>query len=365
MTSALVVAAVLGGLVSFFDMSWRSCAVLVVGMFALFVFTLWRNQHDLLYQRRIYPQFIRPSQNPPGYRSPEEHGIEFDDVRLDSGDGETLHAWFLRHRRPETRPTLLFLHANAGNMGFRLPNLACMHRLLRMNIFVLSYRGYGESSGTPTEPGLVRDAEAAYQWLLRSPLVDSKRVVVFGRSMGGAVATALTERHGDVAALVLENTFTSISDVVDKIFPYLRPIKNLILRLRWETGRRIGSVRCPLLLLSGQKDEVVPPAQMQALYDLAVSSARRTIVRFPDGMHNDTWTKLGYTKALHEFLAAVMPEHAATLPPPPDVLTADPAAVIAAASSRRSSLASDTPGSPRSPGSPGPASPASPDKKDE
>lgn len=226
-------------------------------------------------------------------------------------------------------------------MGFRLPNLANMHRLLRVNIFVLSYRGYGESSGLPSEPGLIADAEAAFEWLRASPHVDMARVLVFGRSMGGAVAIALAERHADeIAALVLENTFTSISEMVDKIFPYLSPIKGFILRLKWESHRRVGAITCPTLFLSGQKDEVVPVPHMSSLYALATSSRRRSLVRFPGGMHNDTWTKLGYMKAWHEFLRPLWGDYVDSLPPPPETLAMLPAEeVIAKARAREAEAA--------------------------
>ncbi len=111
----------------------------------------------------------------------------------------------------------------------------------------------------------------------------------------------------DVCATIIENSFTSISDMVDELFSPLSPIKKYILKIDWGSDRRIKSVTHPLLFISGLKDELVPPKHMQKLYDLAVHSSKREILTIPDGTHNETW-KLGgelYLQSILKFLQSV------------------------------------------------------------
>jgi fermentation-respiration switch protein FrsA (DUF1100 family) len=295
---------------SAYDVSLWYLFAAAAGLAAFFLHALAKNQEHLLYMPRAMPQFVRPSDNPPNFRSPEEYRIPFEDVRLETEDGERLHAWLLLAPESRARPTILFLHENAGNMGFRLPILAALYHRLRANILVLSYRGYGESTGTPGEEGLVTDARTALRFLRACDRVDASRIVLFGRSLGGAVAIALAT-HADaleapaVRAVVVENTFTSISDLVDSLFSFARPFKRWLLRLRWHSLARVAQVRVPILFLAGQQDEVVPPSHMAALYEAARRARFRTRVKFPLGSHNETWTQPGYYEALQSFVERV------------------------------------------------------------
>ena len=147
-----------------------------VGGFAYMLAQLYRNQNAMLY----YPvvpgaPFKRPRDNPAPYDSPASLGLLHEDVRVATSDGETLHAWwcFSAQRADEgIRPTIVFFHANAGNMGFRLPNVQLFVERLGANVLIFDYRGYGESTGTPTEAGLERDADVSllfsrgFFWLL-------------------------------------------------------------------------------------------------------------------------------------------------------------------------------------------------------
>jgi hypothetical protein len=274
-------------------------------MAGLFVYTLWKNQEKMLYQPNIYPQYSLPKENPPMYQSPKEHGMPHEEVYLNTRDGQRLHAWFIRQPNSKSVPTILYFHENAANMGFRLPNLKVMYDRLKVNIFILSYRGYGESTGTPGEHGLIEDAEAAFCNLISRSDIDKKQIIVFGRSLGGAVAIALANKYcSEINGMIIENSYTCISDMVDKIFPLLSPLKSLILRLDWPSWRRIATITTPILFVSGLLDEVVPCEQMQKLFKLAVNSRSKQIVTIPDGMHNDTWLKGGelYLRNLRNFI---------------------------------------------------------------
>lgn len=155
-------------------------------------------------------------------------------------------------------------------MGLRLPNFKRIYETTGVNIFSVDYRGYGLSTGSPSEQGLLLDAEAALDALLAQPDVHTGRIAVFGRSLGGAVATHLAYKRPEaIKAVVLENTFLNISKMVDKLFPILVPLKPWILTLNFNTSDKIQYVRAPILLFSGGMDQLVPPSHMEELYELA------------------------------------------------------------------------------------------------
>jgi len=205
-------------------------------------------------------------------------------------------------RRPKT-PTLLFCHENAGNIGFRIPNFLQIQDHLQANVLALDYRGYGHSTGKPSEDGLIEDALCAWRWMQKEAeagRLDGDRLFVYGRSLGGAVSVAMAstlQKQGlpGPQGLILENTFVSISALVDTMFPFLAwpKIKERLLRLRWESGERIKDLTLPLLFLAGEKDEMIPPVQMRQLISLAQAARIRRTASFPDGSHNDTWERGG------------------------------------------------------------------------
>ncbi|CAM9570354.1 unnamed protein product, partial [Discosporangium mesarthrocarpum] len=152
-------------------------------------------------------------------------------------------------------PTVVYFHGNAGNIGLRLTSAREMLHAVGCNVFLVDYRGYGKSEGSPTEEGLILDAEASLQALRDDPKsgVDPEKVVVFGRSLGGAVALAAATRFPDlVKAVVVENTFLSISHMVDEVLPVLSGVKGIVLRLRWDNQERVRHLKRPVLFISGK-----------------------------------------------------------------------------------------------------------------
>ena len=136
---------------------------------------------------------------------PGDLGLEFEDVFLEASDGVRLHGWFVPGR---TDTVLLWFHSNAGNISHRLENILMLNRDLGIGVFIFDYRGYGRSEGSPSEKGLYRDAEAAIAHLASIPGFDSERhLVIFGRSLGCAVAVEMSVRH-ESRALILESPFT-------------------------------------------------------------------------------------------------------------------------------------------------------------
>lgn len=298
--------------------SWHLAALLFVGMIVFFLVNLIMRQETLLYVPAVMAGMQTPADNPEGYRSPAEKGMEFEDVTLKTADGLKIHAWFIEAggEKTKTAPTLLFCHANAGNIGLRVPNFAKIVSRLEANIFAFDYRGYGYSEGAPSEEGLIEDVLSSWKWLdaaAKAGRIDGHRVFVFGRSLGGAVAIALAHQmhqQGNAlpAGLILENTFASIPMLVDSLFPMLAfaSLKDRFLRLRWLSVERIPHLEVPLLFLNGQQDEVVPAWHTQALRDAATKSPLRRVFLVANGMHNDTWEKGGdaYWDAQESFIEA-------------------------------------------------------------
>lgn len=232
-------------------------------------------------------------------RTPADTGWRFDDVRLKTADGETIHGWFVRAEAP-ARLTVLFFHGNAGNISHRLEKLSDL-RGLRADTFIVDYHGYGESSGSPSEQATTLDADAAYAWLTRERALDPRGLVVYGESLGAAVAVDLAARV-PVGGLVVESGFTSAVDVGREMLPFL-PV-SWIVRNRYDSAAKIGSVAAPVLILHSRNDEFFAWRHPERL--LAAAREPKTLVALHGG-HNDAFlvSAAAYRSALDEFFARV------------------------------------------------------------
>jgi fermentation-respiration switch protein FrsA (DUF1100 family) len=217
-------------------------------------------------------------------------------VRIAAEPGVTLRAWWLPQRDPGA-PLLLFLHGNAGNREDRLHNLQGLWRS-GIAVLIIDYRGYGGSTGAPSEPGLIQDGLAAYDWLAaRAP---SRPIALFGRSLGAAVAAQVASRR-PAAGLILESAFTSAPDMAERIFP-VPGIRRLV-RSRYDTLSAVRALTTPLLVIHGARDELVPFEMGRALFE-ASPSPRKTFRPVRDAHHNDTYILAGneYWRWIREFL---------------------------------------------------------------
>lgn len=255
--------------------------------------------------------------------TPSRLRLTYEDIWFSASDGVRLHAWFIK-LFPDTRgPTILFFQENAGNIAHRLEMVRIMLQQLQCNVFLLSYRGYGASEGYPSQKGITKDAQAALDHLSQRSDIDTSRIVVFGRSLGGAVGAVLTRNNPDkVAGLILENTFTSILDMAGVLLPFLKwfiggsgtkgpKLLNCVVRSPWSTIDVVGEIKQPILFLSGLQDEMVPASHMQMLYAKAAARNNRCLfVEFPTGMHMDTWLAGGdqYWRTIQQFLEQHAPE---------------------------------------------------------
>jgi fermentation-respiration switch protein FrsA (DUF1100 family) len=231
--------------------------------------------------------------------TPADFGLAFEEVHLAAEDGVKIHAWLLP--RPSPRFTILFAHGNAGNISHRLDRARLLGRRLSAEVFLFDYRGYGRSEGRPDEQGTYRDARAAYRYLTETRRVGPDRLVLFGESLGSAVVLQLA-LEGAARALVLESPFTSIRDMARLVLPWL-PLSPL-LRTRYDNLAKVGSLKVPLLVLHGDRDEVVPFAQGRRVFEAAREPKR--FHRIVGAGHNDTYLTGGkeYWDVLDEFLRA-------------------------------------------------------------
>jgi fermentation-respiration switch protein FrsA (DUF1100 family) len=227
--------------------------------------------------------------------TPAAVGLEYEDVRF--GPDGRLHGWFV----PGTgRTTLLWLHGNAGNISYRVELLRRIRDGLGVSVFIFDYQGYGRSEGRPSERATYQDARAALAYLRSRPDVDERRIVYYGKSLGAAVATELAVEEPP-HRLVVQSAFTSILDMARLHYPFL-PLGGL-LRTRYPTIQRIAQVRAPVLVVHGERDDVVPLAQARQLYEAAGEPKRLLVVE--GAGHNDVATVGGqrYLDALRELIA--------------------------------------------------------------
>lgn len=227
--------------------------------------------------------------------TPDQYGLVHETVHLATEDGKRLHGWWVS--ADEARGTLLFFHGNAGNISGRLENVRQFHRL-GLNVLIFDYRGYGQSTGTPSENGLYRDAEAAWQYLIAERSIEPGRVVIFGRSLGGGPATWLATQHA-AGALLLESAFTSVPDMAARHYPWL-PARRLT-TTQFDNRRRIDQIDMPLLVIHSRRDNVVPFDHGRALFESAREPKQFLEI---SGSHNDGFLVSAdrYLRAIDQFL---------------------------------------------------------------
>lgn len=195
---------------------------------------------------------------------------------------------------------VLFFHGNAGNVSHRVESIQIFHEM-GMSVFIFDYRGYGRSGGRASERGTYVDARAAYRYLVDEKGIDPDDVVFFGRSLGGAVAVELATKH-QPRAMILESCFPSLADVGQRAYRFL-PVRAL-LRIRYDSTKRIATLGCPKLIVHSRHDEIVPVDLGRQLFDIA--SEPKSWMEI-SGDHNSGFVVSGaaYTNGLEEFLNAL------------------------------------------------------------
>jgi fermentation-respiration switch protein FrsA (DUF1100 family) len=265
-----------------------NAALIAGGLYALVLAAAFVAQPRLVY----FPETGREL-----VATPAGAGLAFDDVMLATADGVRLHAWYVKAR--ERRGVVLFFHGNAGNISHRLDALAQFARL-GYDTLIFDYRGYGRSEGTPSEEGTYLDADAAFDYLVRVRGADPGDVVMFGESLGAALAARQAARTQPRAVVLLAG-FRSIPDLGQELYPLL-PVKWLA-RIRYPTADYLARVRAPVLVAHSRDDEIVPFHHGEQLFALAPEPKRFLAMT---GGHNEAFffAHPAWEAELADFLAA-------------------------------------------------------------
>lgn len=266
--------------------------VIFAGTYIVVSLFLFFSQRRLLY----YPDY--PGRNIT--LTPENIKLSYEPVSFETRDRITLFGWFIPRR--DSRGTVVIFHGNAGNISHRLELIQLFHHL-GLNTFIFDYRGYGQSEGRPSEHGTYLDAEAVWFYLLYGRHIPSEEIVIFGRSLGGAIAAWLAQKHNP-GALIIESSFTSIPELAAELYPYF-PVK-LLCRYRYNTAEYISKISCPILIIHNVNDEFVPFKHGQKLFEAAREPKEflKTV-----GTHNELdWaSREQYEKSIKSFILRFLP----------------------------------------------------------
>lgn len=269
---------------------WGVGLTLVFGLPAIFPDLVRRAAPVLLYH---------PAPMASGRSSPQAWGVpRGEEVWLETDDEVRIHGWWIPAASSPRMGTLLFLHGNAGNIAGRAP----MARDLAhagLDVLLLDYRGYGRSTGTPSEEGLYLDAKAAYRYLRQQHRIPVAELAVAGHSLGGAVAAHLATTR-PVGALVITATFTNLSEAAKAVYPWLPSAWFRWSQVPFPTLQRIRSLEAPILVGRGSADDLIPRSQVRALYEAA--DPPREWVEVRGAGHGDLWFEEEFRRALGDFL---------------------------------------------------------------
>ncbi len=253
-----------------------------------------------LYQSRLlyYPNI--PSRAV--IATPDSASLAYESVEIVTNDGIRLDGWFLPTGR-EARGVLLFFHGNAGNISHRLDSLKIFSDL-GLEVLIFDYRGYGRSEGKPSEQGTYLDAEAAWRYLTDGLRVPADKIVLFGRSLGAAIAAHLATKYNP-RALIMESSFTSAPDLAwqyYRIFPV-----HWLARFRYGAKEYLRSVHCPVLIVHSLDDEIIPIEHARALFAAANEPKELLEIR---GSHNEGFlaSERTYIDGLDQFLTRYLGE---------------------------------------------------------
>jgi fermentation-respiration switch protein FrsA (DUF1100 family) len=273
-------------------MQWTGVWAVIISLFGVYVvlgLVLFMFQSRLVY----FPEKLMAA-------TPHDVQLSYEAIYFKTRDGVELFGWYVP--APSGKGTILFCHGNAGNISHRLEVLQIFNRM-GLSTFIFDYRGYGLSSGKPTEVGTYLDSDAAWEFLVSRKGIPPDQIVVYGESLGGAVAARLAANHRP-GALILASTFTSLPDLGAVLYP-LFPVR-LLSRFRYSTLEYARRVECPTLVIHSLDDEIVPFRCGRELYN-AIAAPKELLSL--EGNHNSGFRISGdvYTEGMQGFLSRYLP----------------------------------------------------------
>ncbi len=225
---------------------------------------------------------------------PSERGLEYREVHFNTSDNKKISAWFIP--KEGARFTVLFSNGNAGNISHRLDKISTFHQL-GVNVFIYDYRGYGKSQGFPSEAGLYKDIRGAYNYLLNELEIPAKRIILYGESLGGAVAIDLASQEL-VGGLITEGTFASVKEMSRLILPF---IPSFIFASRFDSLTKIKEVDSKKMIIHSKDDEIIPFSQGKSLFEAAKEP--KTFLQLRGGHNTAFWQSAqDYKEGLKSFI---------------------------------------------------------------
>ena len=266
-----------------------SIAIMIVAAYAVVLLALFVFQSRLVFFPNMPSRALGPG--------PDSVGLAYEPVEIVTEDGIKLDAWYVPAQ--EARGVVLFFHGNAGNMSHRLDSLQIFNAL-NLDTLIFDYRGYGHSEGKVSEQGTYRDGEAAWRYLTENRGIADAEIVLFGRSLGAAIAAHVASRHAP-GALIVESGFVSVPDMAAALYPWL-PARRLA-RIKYPAGEYLKTISCPVLIVHSRDDEIIPFGQGRKLFERAREPKHFLELR---GGHNDGFLVSGqrYLDGLDKFLTA-------------------------------------------------------------
>lgn len=278
-----------------------ACSLGGASIYALYHFQL----------KLIYPNTLNSAREHTD--NPADYDLPYEELWLSTEDGEKLHAFMLlqdEKAQGYVNKTVMVLCPNAGNIGNALPIVELFWKM-KYNVFIYSYRGYGNSTGVSTEHGLKIDADTVMQYVVEHPQLSRSSLVLYGRSLGGAVAIHIASKnYVQVSGVILENTFLSVRKAIPHIFPFLSRFTWLCHQV-WNSEVDITKIspQVKMIFLSAELDEIVPPDHMTKLFDIAPVTDKQKKL-FIGAHHNDTVTFPSYWDIVQDFIKSIQPVEA-------------------------------------------------------
>ena len=261
----------------------------VAGCWVLLVAYVYFTQASMLYLPDLPGRQLNAS--------PDNIGLEFEDVWLEASDGVKTHGWFVPGASART---VLYFHGNAGNISHRLHTIR-QFRDLGWSVLIVDYRGYGKSEGRPREKGMYMDAQAAWAYLTDVRGIADADIVIFGRSLGGSVAAWLAWKNSP-GALIVDSAFMSVPDVAADVYPWL-PVR-LLSRFKHATGSYVTAVDVPILVVHSRDDEIIPFHHGESIF--AAANEPKSFLELRGG-HNDAHftSETIYVAGLQQFFESI------------------------------------------------------------
>jgi len=227
--------------------------------------------------------------------NPGQYGLNYAEVKFRTSDNLNLHGWYIP--ADSAQYTLIFCHGNAGNISHRLESIKQFHELY-LNVFIFDYRGYGKSDGNISEQGTYLDAQAAWNYLIIEKNIDPNKIIIFGRSLGAAIACQLATQQNPIA-IIMESAFESVPELAAQIYPFL-PVRWLS-RFEYNNHDNIKKLDCPVLMIHSRQDEIIPFSHGKKLFAEAKEPKQFLEIQ---GSHNEGFyiSDQIYKKGILKFL---------------------------------------------------------------